>query len=202
MCDLVVAAPDHVASGIVHRPSLHGRLGRPPLAFRAVTSPLETCDECGFDGRAWTEAEALREISDLPRRYSDAVAGLQDVDLQRRPIAAMWSIAEYVDHVREVLFGMRFLLDSALETPGTDLGSAPVPSFEPEPRAVDIDAALAGVAAEADRLSRALGATPPDVWMSHVIVDGDELDVHWIARHAVHDPTHHLADVVRLRAAL
>ncbi len=167
-----------------------------------MTSPLETCDECGFDGRAWTEAEALREISDLPRRYSDAVAGLQDVDLQRRPIAAMWSIAEYVDHVREVLFGMRFLLDSALETPGTDLGSAPVPSFEPEPRAVDIDAALAGVAAEADRLSRALGATPPDVWMSHVIVDGDELDVHWIARHAVHDPTHHLADVARLRAAL
>jgi hypothetical protein len=33
-------------------------------------------------------------------------------------------------------------------------------------------------------------------------VDGDELDVHWIARHAVHDSTHHLDDIARLRAAL
>ena len=167
-----------------------------------MTSTVETCDECGFDGRAWTDPEAVREIADLPRLYSDAVAGLQHVDLQRRPVAAMWSIAEYVDHVGEVLFGMRFLLDSALETSGTDLGSAPVPSFEPEPRSVDIDTALAGVAAEAERLSRALAATPPDVWTSHVIVDGDALDVHWIARHAVHDAMHHLADIASLRAAL
>jgi len=34
------------------------------------------------------------------------------------------------------------------------------------------------------------------------IVDGDRVDLHWIARHAVHDPTHHLRDVARLRAAL
>ncbi|HMG27288.1 MAG TPA: hypothetical protein VKH36_10795 [Acidimicrobiia bacterium] len=60
-----------------------------------MTSPVETCDECGFDG-----------------------------------------------------------------DPGTDLGDAPVPAFEPEPRAIDVDAALAGLTAEADRLSRALADTP------------------------------------------
>jgi hypothetical protein len=46
----------------------------------------------------------------------------------------MWSIAEYVDHVREVLFGMRFLLDTAVHDPGTDLAEPPEPSFEPEQR--------------------------------------------------------------------
>lgn len=114
----------------------------------------------------------------------------------------MWSIAEYVDHVREVLFGMRFLLDSALENRGKDLGDAPTPSFEPEPRAIDVDAALAGLAAEAEQLGDALAAAAPGIWTSYVIVDGDGLDVHWIARHAVHDPTHHLDDIARLRTSL
>jgi hypothetical protein len=167
-----------------------------------VTSPVETCDECGFDGRAWSDADAVSTISDLPRRFSDAVAGLADADLERRPIPTMWSIAEYVDHVREVLFGMRFLLDSALAAPGTDLGGAPASSFEAEARAIDVDATLAGLTAEAERLSDALAALPSDAWTSTVILDGDELDVHWIARHAVHDPTHHLDDVAGLRAAL
>jgi hypothetical protein len=167
-----------------------------------VTTLVETCDECGFDARDWTDADAVHAISELPRQYSDAVAGLPDADRQRRPIPTMWYITEYVDHVREVLFGMRFLLDSALDTSGADMGDAPTPTFEPEPRAIDVDAALAGLAAEAEQLTGALEAAPSGLWTSHVIVDGDELDVHWIARHAVHDSTHHLGDLARLRAAL
>jgi hypothetical protein len=114
----------------------------------------------------------------------------------------MWSIAEYVDHVREVLFGMRFLVDTALRDPGADLGDAPEPAFDPEPRAIALDSALAALSAEARQLSDALAAVPPDVWDSRVIVDGEAVDLHWIARHAVHDATHHLRDVERLRAAL
>jgi hypothetical protein len=33
-------------------------------------------------------------------------------------------------------------------------------------------------------------------------VSGNMLNLHWVARHAVHDPTRHLRDVSRLRAAL
>jgi hypothetical protein len=167
-----------------------------------VTSPVEVCAECGFDGRAWTDADALCAISDLPGRWSDAVARLTDADLGRRPIPTMWSIAEYVDHVREVLFGMRFLLDTGIKNPGTDLGEPPEPTFEPEPRAIDIDVALAGLSHEAEQLADALAGTAPPTWTSTVIVSGDVLDLHWIARHAVHDPMHHLRDVARLRAAL
>jgi hypothetical protein len=35
-----------------------------------------------------------------------------------------------------------------------------------------------------------------------VIVADEAVDLHWIARHAVHDATHHLQDVTRLRANL
>jgi hypothetical protein len=93
-------------------------------------------------------------------------------------------------------------LDTAVNDPGTDLGEPPEPTFEPEPRAIGIDVALAGLSDEAEQLAGALADTPPPGWASTVIVSGDELDLHWIARHGVHDPTHHLRDVSRLRAAL
>ena len=66
------------------------------------------------------------------------------------------------DHVREVLFGMRFVLDTALTRPGTDLGEAPEPRFDPEPRPIEVEETLSGIDREAgalrDRLA-ALGQT-------------------------------------------
>jgi len=163
---------------------------------------VEVCGECGFDGSAWSDTDAIAAVAALPGRWSEAFDGLTDADLQRRPIPTMWSIVEYADHVREVLFGMRFLLDTAIGAPGTDLGHAPEPVFAPEPRPIDIGAALSGLSAEAEQLTAALAAAPPTAWGSIVVVDGERVDLHWIVRHAVHDPTHHLRDVTRLRAAL
>src|SRR5690349_3107825 len=114
----------------------------------------------------------------------------------------MWSIAEYVDHVREVLFGMRFVLDTALAEPGTDLGEPPEPRFDPEPRIIDAADALSGIDRAANALRQRLGELPDSSWDSTAIVGGDEIDAHWIARHAVHDASHHLLDVDRLRKAL
>jgi hypothetical protein len=199
--DLVVAAANQPAAGIVHGPSIYGTVAM-VRSISAMTSPVEVCIECGFDGSGWTDADAVDAISGLPARWSGAVADLTDADLRRRPIPTMWSIAEYVDHVREVLFGMRFLLDTAINDAGTDLGDPPAPAFEPEPRVIDVDLALARLSREATQLGDALVAAPPPRWTATVIVSGDELDLHWIARHAVHDPTHHLRDVARLRAAL
>jgi DinB superfamily len=165
-------------------------------------SPAEVCAECGFDGSTWTDVGALSAIAELPGQWSQAVEHLSRSDLQRRPIPSMWSMVEYVDHVREVLFGMRFLLDTALSDPGTALGDVPEPRFDFEPRAIDPAGALAGLSAEVEQLRNALAATPLHVWASTAIVGGEEHDLHWIARHAVHDATHHLRDVERLRAAL
>jgi hypothetical protein len=163
---------------------------------------VEVCAECGFDGNAWTDLDAVSAIAGLPAAWSEAVDGLSRHDVQRRPLPAMRSIAEYVDHVREVLFGMRFLLETALSAPDTDLGKAPEPRFDPEPRVIDIDRALAALSAEANLLYDGFTALSPSVWSTTVVVDGRDLDVQWIARHAVHDPTHHLSDVARLRASL
>lgn len=114
----------------------------------------------------------------------------------------MWSIAEYADHVREVLFGMRFLLDTAISQPGTDLGESPPQEFASQPRQIDVDAALDGIDHEARSLSQQLSELSSHDWFVTVRFDGTSVDPHWIARHIVHDATHHLLDIGRLRSAL
>ncbi len=162
----------------------------------------EVCAECGFDGADWSDADAAAEISSIPHRWRTAVGGIDPRDLQRRPIATMWSMAEYTDHLREVFFGLRFLLDTALREPGKDVGVGFEPRFEPEPRAIDFASALAGLSHEAHMLSRGLSQASEAMWVSTATVGGQTHDVHWIARHALHDATHHLLDLERLKAAL
>lgn len=90
---------------------------------------VERCGECGFDSEDWSDASAIAAIQELPLQWNEAVAGLTPVDQLRRPIHEMRSIGEYADHVREVLFGMRLLLDSAISHPGTNLGESPPAQF-------------------------------------------------------------------------
>lgn len=163
---------------------------------------VERCGQCGFDSDDWTDAGAIAAIRLLPTRWDTAVAGLTAGDRIRRPIDTMWSIAEYADHVREVLFGMRFLLDSAVTRPGTDLGQSPASEFDSQPRPIDLQTALDGIEHEAGALSEELSDLSVGDWSLTVTFDAISVDPHWIARHSVHDATHHLLDVERLRSAL
>ena len=163
---------------------------------------VERCVECGFDAEEWTNAECLSTLQALPARFVDATGGLSSEQLLRRPVEGRWSIAEYVDHVREVLFGMRFVLDSLIAEPGTDLGEAPSSTFQPEPRQIDIVAALDGIDNEGMLLVESLEQLSVDQWHVTLTFDGSEIDAGWIVRHAVHDSTHHLLDVEHLRRAL
>ena len=139
---------------------------------------FEWCDECGFKSEEWSDADAaaISAIEVLPARFANAVAGLSADDLLRRPADGQWSTAEYADHVREVLFRMRFLLG--------------------------IDAALVGIEREVTTLLTTFSEFSPNEWRSMVTFDGANVDTHWIVRHAVHDSTHHLLDMERLRLAL
>ncbi len=183
-------------------PLAPGRWDRASQQGRIRNMSVERCVECGFDSDEWSDAGAIATIKDLPLRWTEAVAGLTPTDQLRRPDDQMWSIAEYTDHVREVLFGMRFLLDTAISQPGIDLGPSPSPQFASQPRRIDVQAALDGIDHEAFSLSQQLSKLSADDWLLTVMFDGSSVDPHWIARHIVHDATHHLLDIARLRSAL
>ena len=164
--------------------------------------PREVCSECGFDSENWTDRAALQAIGELPDRWAEAVSGLSIDDVGRRPIVDRWSIAEYADHVREVLFAMRFVTESALTSPGLDLGPTPESELSPVPKPVELSVALSGIRREATGLVAVLEPLTDEQWLVSARVGSTTIDLHWVARHAVHDATHHLYDVGSLRAAL
>ncbi len=57
-----------------------------------------------------------------------------------------------------------------------------------------------GIAEEGSLLAEELAGLDMGQWTRGAIVDGDRVDVRWIAQHAVHDATHHLRDIGRIRA--
>lgn len=162
----------------------------------------ERCAECGFDGDTWADDAALAALVKLPDRWSAAIDGIAAADLVRRPWPDRWSIAEYTDHVRETLFGMRFVLDVAVFDPGTDLGEPPTPLFDSQPRRIDINVALATFRREVELLVERLRALDEDQWSLTAIIGRDTVDAHWVVRHAIHDVTHHLDDITTLRDLL
>jgi MOSC domain-containing protein YiiM len=164
--------------------------------------PIETCEECRFDSRRWNDLDAVTTIRSLAVRWAYTIEGLDPALLLTRPDPTTWSIAEYTDHAREALWAMRFLVEVALNDPGTDLGPAPMPDGGPVPRAIDTDQALDALGEEARLLYEVAAATPPDRWSAWVTIDGERRDVGWTLRHAVHDVSHHLHDIGRIRHRL
>lgn len=162
----------------------------------------ETCVECGFDAARWLDGDVVTQLAELPDRFRDALVGLSAAQMGQRVRHDRWSIAEYVDHVREVLFGMRFLLATAIASPGTDLGASPPSTFAEHPRDVDVAVAMNGLRTEARALVAELGSVTRAQAESTVTFDGHDVDAFWISRHALHDATHHLGDVMDLRGQL
>ena len=73
----------------------------------------EQCDQCGFDSDRWTRRDLTHAFSYIAAR---AVYTLEDLPPEvpnQRPDTDTWSMLEYLEHVREVTWGHRFLVDMA-----------------------------------------------------------------------------------------
>ncbi len=163
-------------------------------------APLETCDECGFDAAQWNRQDTVNTIRYLPVLARHAVAGLSPELASQRPTPAVWSIAEYTEHLREMVFGNRFMIDLALENPGVDLGAAPDNPDEREE--VSLEEAVSGLTDELTQLWDRVRQLADEQWAVHAVLDGEAKDVDWVARHVVHDQLHHMGDIARIRHRL
>lgn len=111
---------------------------------------------------------------------------------------------EYAVHVREVIE----LLAGSLPVV---LGS-PAPAFPPidvddvaasRPEwVVDVDLALAGIAASCEELVEEIRVVPLAAWDRSFTVGDAVHTALWIPRHAAHEGVHHLRDIARVRAVV
>ncbi len=163
----------------------------PPLA-----AENHVCASCPLDFAAVDVATIPDRIGAVTVALHDAVTTAQDADLRRRPAHDVWSPLEYLCHVRDVYvsFTIRAYRVRTEDTPTVepmfnDLRTVRFRHNDADPRAVlgELGRAVAGFVDELARVrdwNRTLRRLP-----------GEERTARWLARQALHEGLHHLADI-------
>ncbi|HEY1650577.1 MAG TPA: DinB family protein [Acidimicrobiales bacterium] len=156
------------------------------------------CPECGFDASAFPAESVGAELR------ANATAWVQLLrapvaELRRRPRHDRWSPLEYACHVRDVctLYETRLALMLSEDDPlypnwGQDATAVERDYLGQEPRAV-----AAALLAAADSLATAFDGVQPGQWERRGRRgDGASFTVASFSRYLIHDPVHHLWDVM------
>lgn len=162
----------------------------------------EACASCGFDSDLYNRADTISSQRIVPKVLAASTEGLEPSVVSARPDDATWSIVEYVDHVREVVFGNRMAIELARNEPGVDLGDPPDMGITSIQKTLELPTALEGVESEYEQLEGLLRGLADDDWRSTAILSGEPHSVGWFARHVLHDGLHHLADIGAVRQRL
>ena len=160
---------------------------------------VETCDECRFDGAEYDRRDTRRSLTTMAIRWRWAAAGVDESVLATRPAPTVWSAAEYAGHTAVVLASLDELMRmmttqqlSRLDVPyPTDATADDAPYRETFAEGVDL------IEKYAMRLDKTIAGLDADQWNATVQLDDVLVDSDWVARHGVHDSSHHLADVAR-----
>src|SRR4051812_32730888 len=170
--------------------------GLPPLAAED-----HVCDSCSLAYTDLTLADAVAEIRELPDAVRAAVAAVPTDRRRLRPGSGIWSVTEYVCHVRDVFVGYTIRLRRARteDEPVVD------PMFG-DLRALRFRYADADVQAVLDELARAgagfrdeVADTRPDEWGRTIRrLPGEVRTATWLVRQAAHEGRHHLRDIAHV----
>ena len=170
--------------------------GLPPLAAED-----HVCAACALAYADLSIADAVAEIRDLPAALRSAVDAVPADERRVRPVPEVWSVAEYVCHVRDVFVGFTIRLRRARteEEPVVD------PLYG-DLRAIRFRYADADVDAVLDELSRAaagfrdeIADTRPDEWGRTIRrLPGEVRTATWLVRQATHEGRHHVRDIAHV----
>lgn len=163
---------------------------------------MDHCDECGFRYDELDVSQIGATIRSFGDRYRTEVAdtGLDQVVAARRPEAAVWSVLEYLCHIRDVLLVQR---DRAVWALVDDR-----PAFPPMYREERVDllryaqqpvqhvvTELMLAAHLCATVFDGLSAEQLDRLLVYNYPTPTEHDIAWLGRHTVHEGEHHLLDV-------
>ncbi|MFN0282799.1 MAG: DinB family protein [Kineosporiaceae bacterium] len=159
----------------------------------------ERCSDCGLDAGSIDVAEVPRMIRENATAWRAVLTG---DGVRERPAEGVWSPLEYGCHVRDVyrLFDdrLRLMLDTDDPLfPNWDQDRTAVEQRYDLTNPVVVTGELTGAA---EWLAASFEAVPEGAW--HRVgrrSDGAVFTVESLARYLVHDPVHHLHDVLSPR---
>lgn len=168
----------------------------------ASIMPVETCDECQFDASRWSRQDAIRTVEHAADLVDVAVEGLAPDRWNTRCRPDMWSIAEYVDHIRSVIEINRGGCELSIAEPDRELPPFDHPPITPEPAHHDPLVLMEELRDQAQITTRFFLGLAKDDWDKALIVHGHRWTVAFDVTHLCHDLMHHLMDIATIRREL
>lgn len=158
---------------------------------------VELCSQCGFDGRRYPPATVVEALKALRWQWHEILGGDEAI-VRARPSDDTWCAVEYAAHTRDIIAGLTFVARLFLDEDNPQLPARPAAPLEEvgtdECTQFDREVLAHELGANADELAKLIaGLTPDELRRPGSVgeIDGDLLG---IARHAVHDATHHVLD--------
>jgi uncharacterized damage-inducible protein DinB len=168
----------------------------PPLAPED-----HTCADCGLSYSETSIEEAVSVIIGLPSAVRDTISAVPATAHRVRPGQGVWSVAEYLCHLRDVyvVFTIR------LHRVRTEDRPAMEPMFN-ELRArrfryndCDFEATLSELASAAAGFCEQVARTDDSDWdRAATRLPGENRTARWLVRQAMHEGVHHLRDIRRI----
>jgi hypothetical protein len=170
--------------------------GLPPLAEETYV-----CTGCDLSYAELALADAVQEIRGVPDATRAAVDAVPPGARRLRPAADVWSIAEYVCHLRDVYVGFTIRLRRARteDEPAIDPMFGDLRAVRFRYADADVDAVLAELRRAVAGFCDEIADTGPDQWQRTVRrPPGEVRTATWLVRQATHEGRHHVRDIERV----
>lgn len=163
------------------------------------------CAACDLTYDEVTPDLAVREIRAVPESLRAALTTVAAEDVRLRPRSDVWSVTEYVCHLRDVyaVYTIRLHRTRTEERPALEpmLNDLRARRFRYNERVVtavieELEANLAGFCDEVSRVESGS-------WLRVATrLPGEERTAMWLVRQVMHEGRHHLADIRAVAGAL
>ncbi|BBZ10755.1 DinB family protein [Mycobacterium branderi] len=172
----------------------------PPLAAED-----HVCADCALAYPEITIEQAVEVIGGLAATVRESLSGVPLEALRQRPTPRVWSITEYVCHLRDVYLTFTIRLHRTrtedqpmLEPMFNDLRAR---RFRYNDR--DVAAVLDELAATTAGFCEEIAHTREAEWdRTATRLPGEHRTARWLVRQAMHEGVHHLADIRRISAVV
>jgi DinB superfamily len=172
------------------------------------TSERNHCSECGFDWNSEpddifaTLGESVPSLREALQQPVDAQADKEDRRVRARPSPEVWSIVEYLAHLRDAFSFYRDRIELVLTIDRPELATRDFAELAEASNYRDENPArvLATVETTITAADTHLRSLQRDQWNRIGIgSSGEERTVLALARRMAHEIQHHLLDIDRLR---
>jgi uncharacterized damage-inducible protein DinB len=172
-----------------------------PSSLPPLATEDHVCDACAVVYPEIRVDAAVSVIAGVPGAVRDAVCAIPAEVRRVRPSPDVWSIAEYLCHLRDVyltftirLHRVRTEHQPALEPMFNDLRARRFRYND-----CDIDATLGELAAAAAGFCDEVARTGEHDWDRVATrLPGEQRTARWLVRQAMHEGVHHLGDIQRI----